>query len=124
VQAANCAAFAASWAAAADGFVPFAAGVTVADGIATLKPVRAAEVLRALRASGGGVVAVPEADIGPALAALGRLGLFVEPTSATAASALSQLRRDGTIRPAETTVVVLTGHGLKAADKAGELLGV
>jgi threonine synthase len=30
---------------------------------------------------------------------------------------------DGTIRPDETTVAVLTGHGLKAADKIGELIG-
>ena len=124
VQAANCAAFAVAWNAAADGYVPFDVGPTVADGIATVKPVRAAEVLAALRRSGGGVVAVPESDISRALRALGRLGLFVEPTAATAGAALSQLRRDGTIRPAETTVVVLTGHGLKATDKIGELLGV
>ena len=56
--------------------------------------------------------------------ALGRLGLFVEPTAATAAAALSQLLRDGTIRRDETTIVVLTGHGLKATDKIAELLGV
>ena len=30
---------------------------------------------------------------------------------------------DGTISPAETTVAVLTGHGLKASEKIGELLG-
>jgi len=52
-----------------------------ADGIATVKPVRTAEVLAALRRSGGGVAAVSENDIGPAFQALGRLGLFVEPTA-------------------------------------------
>jgi len=124
VQAANCAAFAAAWAADAEGYVPFTAGVTAADGIATVKPVRIAEVLAALRRSRGGVVAVPESDIAPALAALGRLGLFVEPTAATGPSALSILLRDGTIRAEETNVVVLTGHGLKATDKIAELLGV
>jgi threonine synthase len=31
--------------------------------------------------------------------------------------------RDGTIRPDETTILVLTGHGLKATDKIAELLG-
>ena len=124
VQAANCAAFAAAWEAAAEGYVPFTAAATVADGIATLKPVRTTEVLRALRRSQGGVVAVPEAEIAPALAALGRLGLFVEPTAATAGAALSQLLRERTIGALETTIVVLTGHGLKATDKAGELLGV
>jgi threonine synthase len=123
VQAENCAAFAAAWQAGAAGYVPFAATPTAADGIATLRPVRVAEVLDALRRSQGGVVAVPETEIAPALAALGRLGLFVEPTAATAAAALSRLLRDATIRPDETTVVVLTGHGLKAADKIGEMLG-
>jgi len=124
VQAENCAALAAAWAAGAAGYVPFIPGGTIADGIATVKPVRTVEVLAALRRSGGGVVAVPEAAIAPALKALGRLGLFVEPTAATVAAALSILLRDGTLPPGETTVAVLTGHGLKATDKIAELLGV
>jgi threonine synthase len=124
VQAANCSALAAAWAAGVDEFVPFTAQPTIADGIATIRPVRAAEVLRALRRSKGGVAAVAEGEIAPALAALGRLGLFVEPTAATAGAALTQLLHDGTIAPRETTVVVLTGHGLKAAERIGELLGI
>jgi threonine synthase len=124
VQAANCAALAAAWTAGADRFVPFAAKPTVADGIATPRPVRIAEVLTALRGSHGSVVAVSEEDIAPALAALGRTGLFVEPTAATAGAALTQLLSDGTITADQTTVVVLTGHGLKAADRIGELLGM
>jgi threonine synthase len=124
VQSANCAAFSAAWAAGANRLVPFTAQPTVADGIATPKPVRVAEVLGALRRSRGGVVAVAEEEIAPALAALGRLGLFVEPTAATAGAALTRLLRDGTIRADQSTVVVLTGHGLKAADPIGELLGI
>ena len=122
VQAANCAAFAAAWAADADGFVPFTASPTLADGIATIRPVRPARVLRALRRSRGGVVAVGEGEIAPALLALGRLGLFVEPTAATAGAALTRLLGDGTIARGETTVAVLTGSGLKAAERIGELL--
>ena len=124
VQAANCAAFAAAWSAGADRFVPFAAQPTVADGIATPKPVRVAEVLAALRRSEGGVVAIAEEEIAPALAALGRLGLFVEPTAATAGAALTRLLSDRTITAGQTTVAVLTGSGLKAADRIGELLGI
>ena len=120
VQAANCAAFAAAWSAGADRFAPFAAQPTVADGIAT----RVAEVLAALRRSRGGVVAVAEEEIAPALAALGRLGLFVEPTAATAGAALTKLLSDGTITADQTTVAVLTGSGLKAAERVGELLGI
>ena len=124
VQAANCAAFATVWAAGGDEFVPFSPAPTIADGIASPKPVRVAEVMRALRRSKGGVVAVPEEEIAPALAALGRLGLFVEPTAATAGAALTRLLHDGTIGRDQTTVVVLTGSGLKAADRVGELLGL
>jgi threonine synthase len=124
VQAANCAAFAAAWAAGVDHIVPFTAEPTLADGIATPRPVRAAAVLRALRRSRGGVVAVAEEEIMPALAALGRLGLFVEPTAATAAAALSRLLADGTIRSGEATIVVLTGSGLKAADRLAGLLTI
>ncbi len=124
VQAANCAALSAAWDAGGQDLVPFAASPTVADGIATMRPVRPAQVLEAVRRSRGGVVAVAEEEIAPALRALGRLGLFVEPTAATAGAALTQLLRRGTIAPGETTVAVLTGHGLKAADRVGDLLGV
>jgi threonine synthase len=117
VQAENCAAFAAAWAGTA-----FHPRPTIADGIATVKPVRTAEVLAALQRSKGGVVTVPEEEIAPALDGLGRLGLYVEPTSATVGAALSRLFADGAIRRDETTVAVITGHGLKAADKIDELL--
>ena len=80
--------------------------------------------MAALRRSRGGVVAVAEEEIAPALAALGRLGLFVEPTTATAGAALTRLLSNGTITADQTTVAVLTGSGLKAADRIGELLGI
>jgi threonine synthase len=124
VQAANCAALAAAWSAGADDLVQFQVVPTVADGIATVRPVRPRPVLRALHRSRGGVVAVGEEEIAPALRALGRLGFFVEPTAATVGAALTRLLREGTIAPGETTVAVLTGHGLKAADRIGELLGL
>jgi threonine synthase len=123
VQAANCAAFAAAWDAGGGAYVPFVPSPTMADGIATVRPVRVAEVFAALRRSRGGVIAVLEDEIGPALKRLGRLGLYVEPTAATAGAALSRLLADGTIRPDETTVAVLTGHGLKASERIGEILG-
>src|SRR5262249_27739548 len=77
VQAANCAAFAAAWQVGGDRFVEFVALPTIADGIATPRPVRMAEVLRAVRSSNGSVVAVGEEEVWPALSALRRLGLFV-----------------------------------------------
>jgi threonine synthase len=124
IQAANCAAFAAAWSAGKDEFVPFLSSPTIADGIASPRPVRVAEVLHALRTSKGGVVAVAEEEIALALMALGRRGFFVEPTAATAAAALTRMLGEGTIDPQQTTVVVLTGSGLKAADRIGELLEI
>lgn len=118
VQAANCAAFASVW----NGDENFAPKPTMADGIATVTLVRTNEVLAALRRSGGGVVAVPEGEIAPALLRLGQMGLYVEPTSATVGAALSRLLAGGTIRAGETTIAVITGHGLKAADKIAELI--
>src|SRR6202035_4444269 len=79
VQAENCAALGAAWDAGATGYVAFTASPTIADGIATVHPVRTAEVLAALRRSRGGVVVVSEDEIAPALMRLGRLGLYVEP---------------------------------------------
>ena len=49
-------------------------------------------------------------------------GLYAEPTCASAAAALTMLVAAGVIKPGETTVVVLTGTGLKATQRIGELL--
>lgn len=124
VQAANCAAFAVAWTAGASDYVPFSPQPTLADGIATVRPVRTAEVLAALQRSRGGVVSIPEESIAPTLSALGRAGLFVEPTAATAAEGLSRLLQNGTITPGQCTVVVLTGHGLKTTERIGDLLRI
>ena len=121
-QAANCAAFAAAWDAGADDFVPFDPKPTVADGIASVRPVRMRAVLAAIRATGGTVTAVSEAEIAAALRTMMADGFFVEPTSATAPAALARLYGAGTIDRADSTVVVLTGSGLKATEKIAALL--
>jgi len=122
VQAAGCAPFAAAFQAGAESLVPTAITPTMAEGIATAKPTRVAEVLRAVRESGGSIAAVEEAEIVEALRDLAGRGLYVEPTSAVAAAGLSRLLSSGTILPGERTVLVLTGSGLKASATIGELL--
>jgi threonine synthase len=122
VQAAACAPFDTAFRAGTESLVPAPVTATIAEGIATARPTRAAEVLRAVRASGGAVVAVEEAQIVDALRGLARRGLYVEPTSAVAAAGLTRLLTTGAIRPDETTVLVLTGSGLKASATIGELL--
>jgi threonine synthase len=124
VQAANCAPYYAAFAAGVQQLVPTAITTTVAEGIASSKPTRVKEVLSAVRDSGGMIVAVSEDEIVAALGELARMGLYVEPTSAAAAAGLSQLIASGEIRRDETTVLVLTGSGLKASERIGQLLGL
>jgi len=122
VQAANCAPLHAAYQAKRDSLEAVAVRPTIAEGIASSKPTRVREVLNAVRGSGGTIVAVSEDEIVAALGALARKGLYVEPTSAAAAAGLTKLIGSGAIRANETAVLVLTGSGLKASEKIGELL--
>jgi threonine synthase len=122
VQAARCAPYHAAFEAGVDHLVPTPIGPTVAEGIASARPTRVAEVLGAVRETGGAVVAVDEPEIVAATRDLARRGLYVEPTAAAAAAGLARLVAEGAIRPGETTVLVLTGSGLKASATIGELL--
>ena len=97
---------------------------TIAEGTAIAKPIRLHEVLGALRETGGGAVMSSEAEIIAATIDLARLGIYVEPTAAQAAAAFTKLLATGTITAAQSTVVVLTGSGLKATPRIAELLGV
>ena len=122
VQAANCAPYYAAFQAGVGHLVPTAITPTIAEGIASSKPTRVREVLAAVRGSGGSIVAVTEEEIVTALGTLARKGLYVDPTSAAAAAGLTQLIGSGAIRSQGTTILVLTGSGLKASEKIGELL--
>ncbi|MEE7506709.1 pyridoxal-phosphate dependent enzyme [Methylobacterium sp. C33D] len=124
VQPAHCAPLHAGFEAGAEDFLPVTPRPTLAEGASIAQPVRGREVLAALRRSGGGTVAVSEEAIEAALMELARSGLYVEPTCAMAAAALTDLTARGAIRPEETTVVVLTGTGIKATPRIAELLGL
>jgi threonine synthase len=124
VQAANCAPYHAAFVAGVEHFMAVPVSATIAEGIASSKPTRMREVLAPVRSSGGSILAVTEDEIVRALAALARKGYYVEPTSAAAAAGLSQLIARGAVRKGETIVLVLTGSGLKASEKIGELLGL
>ncbi|MBV9219682.1 MAG: pyridoxal-phosphate dependent enzyme, partial [Methylobacteriaceae bacterium] len=124
VQPMNCAPLHASFEAGADDLIPLETRPTIAEGTAIARPVRAREVLAAIRRSDGTTVAVREDQIIAAFEELAGCGLYAEPTSAAAAAALSSLLAQGTIKPAQTSVVVLTGTGLKATQRIGELTGV
>ena len=113
VQARACAPFYEAFRKGWDDTQPIAAGSTVAEGIHIAAPVRGRQVLRAIRETGGAVLAVDELEIGEAQHLLAQQGLYVEPTSATVAAALRKM--DKMIEGGQVTVVPLTGSGLKSA---------
>ncbi|MBO0868347.1 MAG: pyridoxal-phosphate dependent enzyme [Micromonosporaceae bacterium] len=84
---------------------------TLAEGIAIPHPPRAAQIVQAVRDSGGEVVTVTEAQIAAAHRELAASGFYVEPTAAVCWAAV----RAGAVRPAQGGAVLpLTGSGLKA----------
>ena len=110
-------------AAAALGLPPLPIRPTIAEGTAIAAPIRLPEVVAALHGSGGGAVLLTEAKIAAEMLALARMGIYVEPTCAQAAAAYAKLLEAGSIHPGDTTVIVLTGTGLKATARIAELLG-
>jgi threonine synthase len=124
IQPAHCGPIAASFLAGADNEVATPVEPTIAEGTAIAKPIRRREVIAALRDSGGGAVLVSETDIETSLFDLAKIGVYVEPTSAQVAAGFSTLLAAGTIRREETTVLVMTGSGLKATARIAELMGI
>jgi threonine synthase len=83
---------------------------TVASAIRIVDPVHAAELADVVEQSGGSVLTVDDDAIVAARQLLGRTeGLFCEPASAAGIAGLEQ----GSARPGERVVCVVTGHGLK-----------
>lgn len=95
---------------------------TVAEGISITRPVRWRRIKEAIVQTKGRVVIVTDEELPAMLTALARKGIFVEPTSAAAPAGLAHLVREGHIHAGQTAVVILTGHGLKAAEKVSHLI--
>jgi len=112
-----------------DAPVPADGVATIAEGIAIAAPPRGAQILRAVRATGGTIVSVSDARITAAQIELAEEGLFVEPTSAVCWAAI-RAAVDGTADTSRSTwraaigpltggqiVVPLCGAGLKSPGK-------
>ena len=81
------------------------------------------DAARGIRAAA--IAAISEDEIVSALGALARMGMYVEPTSAAAAAGLSPAARSREpSRRTRRSVLVLTGSGLKASEKIGQLLNL
>ena len=123
-QPAHCAPIAAAFFAGSTTAVETDILPTIAEGTAIAHPIRLPEVLGVLGESEGGAVMLTEAEIIAALHDLARTGIYVEPTCAQVAAAFAKLLASGAITPEQTTVLVLTGTGLKATQRIGEVLGM
>jgi threonine synthase len=88
---------------------------TVAEGIAIAQPIRGAQIIEAVRESGGTFIAVSEAEIERSLREMCRRGFYIEPTSAATTAGVARYVR--TAPSDEVLVSVVTGHGLKATAK-------
>jgi threonine synthase len=84
---------------------------TLATGIAIGQPVRGAQILAAVRATNGAVVAVTDKEALEARNQLAVGGFYVEETSSVALASLARL--SGALAGVDPIVVPLTGHGLK-----------
>ncbi|MCU1232417.1 MAG: threonine synthase [Candidatus Solibacter sp.] len=117
VQAANCPPVYDAWKSGLDTIPAADKKDTAAEGIAVARPIRDKLVLQSLRESNGIVATVGESCIWEMTEALGHMGVYVEPTSATAAAAAADLIATGVIAPHQSVAILLTGSGLKATDK-------
>ena len=121
-QPSNCSPVDASFRAGVETPVHRAVISTIAEGTAIARPIRLKQLVAAVRDSGGATVALAEAEIVSALRSLARIGLYVEPTCATAVAALNRLVQDRKIGTRERTVVIITGSGLKTGAQISDLL--
>jgi threonine synthase len=109
VQAGNCAPLAYSWNTHSDiGSYPVVKS-TIAEGIAIRNPIRAYDILDAVKKTKGTFITVTEREISAALSYSMHKGYYIEPTSAVAIAGFKKypLKKD------DDVVVPLTGHGLK-----------
>ncbi|USE34326.1 pyridoxal-phosphate dependent enzyme [Endozoicomonas sp. SCSIO W0465] len=95
---------------------------TLAEGIKIQRSSHLEEIIGFVRESNGGFLSVGEDQIKVALYDMGSKGFFIEPTSATAFAGIASLIEDGRISTGDTTVGVITGHGLKATGTIRHLL--
>ena len=85
---------------------------TVAEGIAIASPPRMDEMIAAVKESGGNVMTVSDDEIRAANEMLGKMGIYVEDTSAVVVAAARRYFKNG-INNMRKVVLPLTGSGLK-----------
>lgn len=117
VQAAGCAPIIKAFDEGAERSVMWENAHTAADGLRVPKAIGDFLVLRAVRESGGGAVAVSDADMIACMREMGRLeGISAAPEGGAALHAIKVLQAQGRIKAHETVVLFNTGGALKYLD--------
>mgnify|MGYP001396292031 CR=1 FL=1 len=94
---------------------------TIADSISAGLPRDRAKALRAVRATNGAFVAVPDNQTIASIPTMARLtGVFCEPSSAITYAGARRALELGFLKPDERVVFLLTGNGLKDVRRAQE----
>ncbi len=103
---------------------PAPTGTILPEGIANSHPTRIDQIVRALHQTKGDVLVVTDKEVVEALRTATSRGLYIEPTSASALAALKHYKSTANHSedPQGHLVVMLTGHGLKAAERIEEIL--
>ncbi len=96
---------------------------TIADSISVDLPRDGLRALRAVRETGGAMIAVEDRAILEAIRTLGREAVFAEPAGATGYAGLEAAVESGRVAPDERIVVVITGSGLKDVQAAMRAAG-
>ena len=125
IQASGCAPVARAYQQGAAASTMFANAATFASGLRVPKPYGDAIILEIVRASGGTVVAYPDAEILRSLLDWSRHeGLLLSPEGAAATAAYDDLRAQGFLSPDDRCVLFNTGAGLKYVDTVAEAMGL
>jgi threonine synthase len=114
VQAEGCAPVVKAFAEKAETTTAWDNPTTHAAGLRVPSPFAGRQMLKLLRESGGGAVAVSEADIQDAQRLVARVeGIWTAPESAALVAALQRLRDAGAVTRDAEIVLVFTGAGIK-----------
>lgn len=117
IQACGCAPIVKAFHAGENSAAPCPEPRTFASGLRVPRAIGDFLILAALRESGGGAVAVSDAEIHAAWLEIGRLeGVFAAPEGAATWAGLKHLIRSGQVHSDETIVLFNTGTGLKYAE--------
>ena len=119
VQSAGCAPLVASFAQGSETVLEVETSPTLGEGIAIAVPERGAQMLAAVRETGGEFLAVSEDEILAAFNDMGRKGYCIEPTSSAVVAGAARYAQ--TADANEIIVTCFTGHGLKSGDKLHKL---